>query len=49
MFNSNFNLSEEISKSKIVKKDLKSHSKRFRPKVIIIKDNRNVDFLRVMV
>ena len=47
MVNSSFNLGEGITKSKIVRKILRSLSKRFRPKVNAIEESRDVDSMRV--
>lgn len=47
MVNSSFNLGEGITESKIVRKILRSLSKRFRPKVNAIEESRDVDSMRV--
>ncbi|XP_022897283.1 uncharacterized protein LOC111410921 [Olea europaea var. sylvestris] len=45
--NSSFNLGEKISESKIVKKVLRSLPKRFRPKVTVIEESKDLDEVKI--
>lgn len=47
IINSCFNLGERINGSKVIKKILKYLLKRFRPRVSIRKESKNVDLVRV--
>ena len=45
--NSSFNLGEPISYSKVVRKLLKSFPDRFRPKLIVIEESKDIDSMRI--
>lgn len=45
--NSFFNLGEGIPESNVVRKILRSFPKRFRPKVMMIEESKDVDSMRV--
>ena len=45
--NSSFNLREPIPYSKVVRKILRSLSKRFRPKITAIEESKDIDSMRV--
>lgn len=47
IINSRFNWREKILELKVVRKKLKSLFKRFKPKVTIIENSKNVDLMRV--
>lgn len=47
IFNLRFNLGEKILYSKVVMKILNSLPKRFKHKVIVIEENKNIDSMRV--
>ena len=47
MVNFSFNLEEPILGSKIVRKILRSLPNRYRPKVTIIKESKDIDSIRV--
>lgn len=45
--NSSFNLEEPILDSKVVRKILRSFLERFRPKVTIIEESKDIDSIRI--
>ena len=47
IINSSFNFGEPISDSQVVRKFLRSPLKRFKPKVIVIEESKNIDSMRI--
>ena len=47
VINSSFNLGEKILECKVLRKILRSFSERFKPKVIVIEENKEIDSMRV--
>ena len=47
IINSSFNLGEKILECKVLRKILRSFSERFKPKVIVIEENKEIDSMRV--
>lgn len=45
--NSNFNLGERISETKIVRKVLRSSFQRFSPKVTVIEKSKDLDLIKI--
>ena len=47
IINSSFNFGEPISDSQVVRKFFRSPLKRFKPKVIVIEESKNIDSMRI--
>lgn len=47
ILNSSFNLGEQISEAKILRKVMRSQPERFRPKVITIEKSRDVNAIKI--